>query len=133
MKIIFLSIAGLFFSCNEQTHSTNKLTNKDSLQNELIGQWGGLGQSGAVFDLRQDSIYYYNRSAAYFYKIINNDLIIYLPESKDIFKNIKVAKDTLFYLDEQGLNVKRYRMRELPNESTKSGLLKLVDSANKHN
>ena len=130
MKIIFLSIAVLFISCNEQMHSINKLTHEDSLKIELKGQWGGLGEDGAVWDFRKDSIYYYNRSAAYPYKIINRDLIIYLPESKGILKNIRVIKDTLFFLIDQGLTAKAFRFRELPNKSTKSGLLKLVDSTN---
>ncbi|HEY8688533.1 MAG TPA: hypothetical protein VIM07_04800 [Chitinophagaceae bacterium] len=128
MKIIFLLITILLVSCSEQTQSTNKLTHEDSLKNDLIGQWGGLGEDSPVWDFKKDSIYYYNRSASYPYRIINQDLIIYLPESKGILKNIRVVKDTLFFIDDQGLPVKGYRMNELPSKSIKSGFLKLVDS-----
>lgn len=101
--------------CNEQPSLKTKVLNnpsyEDSMKLRLIGQWGGLGENSPVWDIRQDSIYYYNRSAAYPYTILNNDLIIYLPESKGILKNIKLIKDTLFWLDEQGLTVKAFRMK----------------------
>ncbi len=112
MKFLYCSIFVLFISCNDQPQSnniSNKLTHNDTLKNKLLGQWGDL--ENPMWDIRSDSIYYFERSAAYPYELINNDFIIYLPESKGILRNIRVNKDTLFFLDEQGLTVKGYRFK----------------------
>lgn len=117
MKLIFFSIVILFITCNEHSGSKNKLPDKpthdDTLKSKLIGKWGDF--ENPMWDIRMDSIYYFERSTAYLYKISNNDLIIYLPESKGILRNIHVIKDTLFFLDEQGLIVKGYRFKNKKN------------------
>lgn len=102
-----------FISCNEQPNLKNKVLNKptleDSLKLKLLGKWGDLETPG--WDIRMDSIYYFERSIAYPYEIINKDFIIYLTESKGILKDIRVIKDTFFWLDEQGLTVNAFRMK----------------------
>lgn len=59
-----------------------------------------------------DSIYYYDKSKAYPYKMINDDLIINLPASPGRLKHVFVIKDTIFFTEEQGNQVKGYRFKE---------------------
>ena len=113
MKSIFFTIVILFISCNEGSTSKSKLSNtnfNDTLKMKLIGKWGDT--KNAMWDIRWDSIYYFERSESFPYKILNNDLIIYPPESKGILRNIRVIKDTLFFLDEEGSTIKGYRFKE---------------------
>lgn len=116
MKILFFLLAALVLSCKESTNSRSNLnknpTQADTLETELIGKWGGLGEDSPVWEISKDSIYYFERAAAYPYKLIDNDFVIYLPESKGKLRNIRVIKDTLFFLDEQGLTVKGYRFKD---------------------
>jgi hypothetical protein len=115
MKFIYiLPIVGLFQlqSCIDRTNNNSMNENgNDSLKKNLIGKWGGLHESMPVWNIKMDSIYYYDRAKNYSYKIINNDLIINIPGSKGVLKNIFVIKDTIFFLDEQGNQVRGYRFK----------------------
>lgn len=113
MKKIYFLLIIFFISCNEQPNVTNKANHDDTIKAKLIGQWGDLKTLG--WDIKKDSIYYFERLASYPYKILNNNLIIDLPESKGTLRNIRVIKDTFFWLDEQGLTVKAYRMKKKSN------------------
>lgn len=88
-------------------YAKDSLTLKDS----LIGKWGGRAENRPMWDIRKDSIYYFDRSIAYPYKIINRDFIIYFPDHKAVLRNIKVDHDTIFFFDEIGL-VRGYRSKE---------------------
>lgn len=114
MKYLYLLIVVLCFSCNEYHSSRNKLshppTSNDSLKIKILGKWGDF--KNPMWDIREDSIYYFERSVAYPYKILNDNLIIYLPKSNGILRKIHVIKDTLFFLDEEGLTVKAYRFNK---------------------
>ena len=116
MKAIFYFSIPFIFSCTEQQDSKNnsvkQLTPFDTLKAKLIGQWGGLGEDVPVWEFRKDSVYYFQQSVAYTYNIINGDLVIYFPESQGVLKNIRVIKDTLFFLDEQGLKGKGFRFKK---------------------
>ncbi len=100
--ICFLSLV-FFISCNEQsslkTEVSNKLSHEDSLKFSLIGKWGDF--ENPMWDFKIDSIYYFEPSITYPYKIIDNDLVIYFPESQGVLRNIRVIKDTLLWLDDQ--------------------------------
>jgi len=114
MKLIsFLLILSLT-ACNEHVESSKMpivISKEDSIKNTLIGRWGGLGESNPVWEIRKDSIYYFQHSRAYFYKILNHDLIIDFRETQAKFLNINVIKDTLFFSDEQGYLTKAYRFK----------------------
>ncbi|MDQ6755845.1 MAG: hypothetical protein M3004_02825 [Bacteroidota bacterium] len=112
MRASFFLIIILFAACNEQNSVKTNLNYGDSLKAQLLGRWGGLAEDGPVWDFRMDSIYYYDRSAAFPYTILNRDVVISLPEVKAIFKNIHVVKDTLFFLDAYGLKIKAYRFKK---------------------
>lgn len=107
-------IAVLLLSCKGKSGSKNMLsssyrTYEDSLKATLIGQWGDL--DNPAWDIRIDSIYYFEESTAYPYKIVNNDLIIDYSKSFTVLRNIYVTKDTLFFLDDQGILTKGYRFK----------------------
>lgn len=76
-----------------------------------MGQWGGLKEDSPIWEIRRDSIYYFQHSKAYPYKIVNRDLIINFPESRAILKNISVISDTLFFSGEEGLQIRAYRFK----------------------
>ena len=81
-------------------------TIKDSssgLRNKLIGKWGGLGESKPVFEIRKDSICYFQQSTKYPYKIVNHDFVIFFPDHEGILRNIRVDHDTIFFYDDYGL------------------------------
>ena len=115
MKIIFFLTVLIWSSCKETSNKRNtnseSISSEDSLKNTLIGRWGGLGENRPVFDIKKDSIYYFKRNAAYPYKIVNNNFLIDLPETVGILNNVSVAKDTLFFYDEQGILTKGYRFK----------------------
>lgn len=112
LKGICFLLTLIFIACNQQNtknEPSKKMTMDDSLKTRLIGKWGGIGEDTPVWDIMPDSIYYYDRSTAYPYKILNGDFIIDLPVSKGILKHITVIKDTMSFLDEQGNEIKGYR------------------------
>jgi hypothetical protein len=113
IKGAYFFIALIIIACNQneiKNTTVKKLTADDSLKIELIGKWGGMGEDTPIWDIRPDSIYYYDRSTAYSYKILNSDFIIDLPESKGVLKHVSVIKDTMFFLDEQANTpIKGYR------------------------
>ncbi|HKO79597.1 MAG TPA: hypothetical protein VJU78_04340 [Chitinophagaceae bacterium] len=112
LKGIYFLVTLMFVACDQpdsKNTPSKTMTADDSLKINLIGKWGGLGESIPVWNIMPDSIYYYGRSAAYPYQILNGDFIIYLPESKGVLKHITVIKDTMSFLDEQNNTIKGYR------------------------
>lgn len=114
MKLISVILFLLFVCCNIQSCNTNNAgKNKpllvDSLKAKLIGNWGGLGEDSPVWEIKHDSIYYYQEQKTYPYQIVGSDLIIERLDTKGILKNISVLKDTLMFYDEQGLQITGYR------------------------
>ncbi len=113
LKGICISLTLTFISCSQhdtKNKPSKKLDIDDSLISKLIGKWGGIRESTPVWDIRHDSIYYYDRSTAYPYKILNGDFIIDLPESKAVFEDISVVKDTMFFIDAQAhILIRAYR------------------------
>ena len=83
----------------------------DDLKTKLIGHWGGLGEDGPVWEIKNDSIYYYQEKKTYPYQIVDKDLVIERPESKGVLRNISVTKDAMIFYDEQGFQIKGYRFK----------------------
>jgi hypothetical protein len=114
MKIIYILIFLLFISCNTQNSNdktTKKIIEVDSLKSKLLGHWGGLGEDNPVWEIKIDSIYYYQEKKTSPYQIVDMDMIIERPESKGILRNISVVEDTMTFYDEQGLTIKGYRFK----------------------
>ena len=109
---IYFQLTFIFIACNQydkRNISPKKMTIDDSLKIELIGKWGGLGENTPVWKIGPDSIYYYDQSTSYPYKILNGDFIIDFFSSKGTLKHMVVIKDTMYYLDEQGIMIRGYR------------------------
>jgi hypothetical protein len=78
MRITYFLLALLLIACNQHDIKTTpgkNLTADDSLRIKLLGRWGSReAKNRPVWEIRPDSIYSYERSAAYHYNIINGDL-----------------------------------------------------------
>src|SRR4051794_7455350 len=111
MKILYLFVIITFsISCISHTELSNHQTKSDSLRNTLIGKWGGLGNK-PTFQIKQDSIYFFEQSTAYSYKIINHDMVIHYPQIEGVLRNIYVLKDTLFFSNEEGVQMRGFRKK----------------------
>lgn len=113
MKIVCISFFIFFVGCNnaDTNEKTKHHTNVDTIKNKLLGQWGGLGEDSAVWEISFDSIYYLQEKKSYPYKIVGNDLVVERNESKGFLRNISVIEDTMTFNDEQGLATKGYRFK----------------------
>jgi hypothetical protein len=111
---LYILLLTLFPYCNNQSHNDvpKKANSIDSLKNILLGNWGGLGESSPVWEIRIDSIYYHQEKKAYSYKIIDSKLIIYRDENNAVFENLSVVKDTLMFTDDIGIKVRAYKFKD---------------------
>ena len=113
----FLILCTLIFSaCNDNYENANQESKKNYqtqnvIQNSIIGKWGGLGEATPVWDIRKDSIYYFQHFRAYAYEIINNNMIINFGKSSTELKDIHIKNDTLYFIDDLGLLMKGYRFK----------------------
>lgn len=93
----------LFIACKQHKNSDSDFkieTSEDSLRRKINGKWGNReAATSPVWRFNYDSIYYYESSTAYPYKIVNGDIIISLPASKAILGKVSVINDTLFFID----------------------------------
>jgi hypothetical protein len=103
----------MVLSCNTQDGSEiDKKPNKfDSLKNNIIGLWGGLGEDSPVLEIRADSIYYFQKSASYLYKLYKDSLVIYFPDHSAVLKDVSVYKDTLIFKDNMDFKTYAYRFK----------------------
>ncbi|HWI92826.1 MAG TPA: hypothetical protein VNT20_16230 [Flavisolibacter sp.] len=101
VKTVFALMFILSFGCLNNA-SSNHRTKLDTLPNGILGKWGGLGESTPVFDIRNDSIYYFQEQKAYPYKMKANDMLIERNNEIGVLKNISVDLDTLIFYDELG-------------------------------
>ncbi|MDN3655545.1 hypothetical protein QWZ08_07905 [Ferruginibacter paludis] len=115
MKLVYLISILFFSSCIENGKQNQKISFEDSVNNTLIGKWGGASDSRPVWEIRKDSIYYFEHSKAYSYKIVGDDMIINLPENQAKFENIHVIRnpirDTLLFFKQPGLTVQAVRYK----------------------
>jgi hypothetical protein len=116
-KIVVIGVLLMFFliGCKEKSKvrlSVQSNVQNDCLRDSLIGQWGELN-SKPVWNIQKDSIYYFGRSIAYPYKIINHDFVIYFPDHSAVLRSIRVDNDTMFFfLKGDPLLVKAYRIKK---------------------
>ena len=72
---------------------------------------GGSSDSFPVWEIRKDSIYYFEHSRAYPYKIVGHNIIISLPENQVKLENIHIIKDTFFFTLHLGVEVQTIRFK----------------------
>lgn len=88
--VIYIAIVCIFgYCCNRQPKS---------LHDQLIGKWGWEGSP--VWEIRTDSIYYFEEKKAYAYILEKNQLTIKRQENDAILRNITVNEDTLSFTDD---------------------------------
>jgi hypothetical protein len=113
-SLLLASIALFILSCNEPTSKNNlqggDKVKEDSLKSTLLGMWGDLHSPS--FDIRKDSIHFFESPGTYPYKISKGNLIILFSETTDELRNIHVIKDTLYFINEQGLKIKGFRLKK---------------------
>ncbi len=103
MKNLLLFFLIFTISCDDSNPDNDKLgkkfKNEKALKLKLLGQWGNLSETTPVWEIQNDSIYYFQESKAYSYIIIDNNFVIDRPNSKAVLRNISVVNDTLSFLD----------------------------------
>ena len=113
--VFFLLHVFLFASCNDNkkgdANPKKKNNNERVKKNKMIGKWGGLGEATPVWDIREDSIYYFQHSKAYKYELIDKDMVVNFENYRPVFKNIHVVNDTLFFIDDIGISVRVFRFK----------------------
>ena len=76
---------------------------------------GGLGEK-PVFDIRKDSIYYFQKDSAYPYYLSGDTLRVKFPErdTSNTFGTINVIEDTLYITDftDNDFIIRGYRYRQ---------------------
>ncbi|MFN8291659.1 MAG: hypothetical protein U0U70_15485 [Chitinophagaceae bacterium] len=101
---LFASILIIFFltNCTNGKVKTTQdgLTFYDSLKKNIIGKWGG-EKGGPVFEIRQDSIYYFDKDSSFLYKLNGDTFLVHLPNQDSIvvFGKLRVVGDTLQIID----------------------------------
>lgn len=103
----------LFASCqnNRADKEINLVTTKDSLVSAIVGKWGGdTGQP--VWEIKKDSIHYYNENKSYYYLIHDKDIIVLYKEGPYMLHNIHTVNDTLFFdINNEGMVTKAFRKK----------------------
>lgn len=115
MIFLRLTLLILFFcfSCNNQgTHDAIVKTGEtDSLRNQIVGYWGGLGEDNPVWKITRDSIYYFEHQASYPYELYKDRMVIIFTDHSATLKYLSVNEDTLKWKDEFNLNIYGYRFQ----------------------
>ena len=110
-----ISSCYLFNSCNSIQYDTKQRQKyledyKAILKQNLLGKWGGLGENKPIWDIKKDSIFYFDSSKSYAHKVVGKDLIIQYENTRVVFRNIQVNMDTLFFIEpDSGLPTTAYR------------------------
>jgi hypothetical protein len=115
MRILLFLLLIIITGCNQHPGSKNTVPAKidaDSLKASLTGLWKGMGKNGLIWNIRTDSVCFYQFKAAYSYIIQGRNFIIDLPGGKDTLRNITVIKDTMFFSDEGGSLTKAFRIND---------------------
>ncbi len=112
MKFIYLILILFLVSCNENIKTQPKISFEDSITATLIGKWGGQGEKDPVWEIRKDSVYYFEHLRAYPYELKNHDLIINLSNNNQVkLENTHVIVDTLFFISHLGLTTRAVRFK----------------------
>ena len=103
----------LFSACknNSATKEPTVTTTRDSLVSTILGKWGG-EEGKPVWEIKKDSIYYYNQNKSYYYLIHDKDMIVLYKEGPYMLHNIHTVNDTLFFdINSEGMVTKAFRIK----------------------
>lgn len=106
--LIILYLIGCTESSNKKDNQRKRISSNDTAKS-IIGKWGGLNEEQPVFEIRKDSIYYYQTDKIFSYTMIGKDLVIDFIESKGVLKKIHREADTLIFEDSNGGVIKGYK------------------------
>ncbi len=109
LKTILLLVLIFALSCNN-SQTTND-TKFDGLQTKIIGLWGGLGEDSPVWQIKKDSIYYFEEKKSYACRLDDGSLSINYNGRTFFLKDISVIEDTLIFYDEHNIKTFAYRFR----------------------
>jgi hypothetical protein len=86
-----------------------KHTNPNSLQKNIIGKWGGAEGESAIWEIKSDSIYYFEEQKSYACRLSGDSLMVDYKEGTFYLRDITVVNDTMVFYDESGLKISGYR------------------------
>jgi hypothetical protein len=106
--LIFIIVL-IITSCNDkQSEQKRKQLN---LQAAFMGQWIDSLTGHATFEVRKDSIYYFDYYRAYPYIIKDDSLTIYFPD-KSTKGELIIDKDTATFVEREFGNTKMVRFKQ---------------------
>ncbi|QNL20549.1 hypothetical protein HZR84_00810 [Hyphobacterium sp. CCMP332] len=120
MRILLIVFCVIIFiiQCNSKSQNQTKFNNQENqtdyqnFKSQLIGVWGEQGEENALFQISNDSIYYFDH--------MDNPLAYELKEgvlainySGQILKNkiVKLNSDTLQFINPSGEHIKLYKRK----------------------
>jgi hypothetical protein len=106
-----LIIVSILIICGCKGNKNDWSEKNDSITQNIIGKWGGLGESTPVLKITADSIYYFDTDKTYSYKIISRDVVINFPEYKRVLKNVSIEKDTMVFYDDLPEPIRAFRFK----------------------
>ena len=101
ISLISLAFSTWLFSCTNHGHKSHS-QKIDSLQNNVLGLWGGKNEDNPVWKITPDSIYYFQVRKAYKYTLYADSLVIQFPDHSYSLKDIRVVGDTMVFKDGNG-------------------------------
>lgn len=87
--------------CNDKNNQKVSLINQsDLIRQQIKGKWGD-PNGRAVYDIREDSIFYYGRDSSFPYELFGDTLFVKVPEIDTLvaWGKMSVSSDTLFIRD----------------------------------
>jgi len=99
LAYMFVILWGL--GCKDKnSHKISLINQSDSIRLQIKGKWGD--QNGrAIYEIREDSIFYFARDSSFPYKLFGDTLYVKVPEidTPVAWGKMSVSKDTLFIKD----------------------------------
>jgi hypothetical protein len=107
-------IVVIFFTACKNNNAIKEVsiaTTNDSLISTIVGKWGG-DTGEPVWEIKKDSIHYYNEKKSYYYLIHEKDMIVLYKEGPYMLHNIHTVNDTLFFdINNEGMITKAFRKK----------------------
>lgn len=97
LAYMFVILWGL--GCKDK-YRISLINQSDSIRQQIKGKWGD--QNGrAIYEIREDSIFYFVRDSSFPYKLFGDTLYVKVPEidTPVAWGKMSVSKDTLFIKD----------------------------------
>jgi hypothetical protein len=110
---IFLAGFVIVFSCKNQEVKNQSAAR--SAENSIVGLWGGPNENSPVWEIKTDSIYYFEQKKSYKYKISEDSLLIYFPDHIGVLYHIYPTGDTLIFYNEVGYKIRAIRFKKIHN------------------